>query len=369
MSVLDDARKRVSAIDEEMAGLFVERMHLVEDIAEYKKLNGLPVTDASREEDVLNRNTQLVDDPVLREYYVPFIKGVMAYSSAYQERLLQGMKVAYCGVPGAFSYIAARRLYPSAHLVPFQDFESAYKACESSLVDAVLLPLENSFAGDVGNVMDMAFSGSLYVNKMIDVEVSQNLLGIKGAGKAGIRKVVSHPQALAQCSRYVQDHGYEIVEMSNTAVAAQYVADLGDPSVAAIASSEAAGLYGLEVLERRINTGRTNTTRFATFTRTRNMPSRSARMDEHFVLVFTVANEAGALAKTLNIIGSHGFNMCNLHSRPMKELMWNYYFFIELEGNVNTPDGEDLLLQLGSVCEKLKLLGTYRKDTYSGGED
>ncbi len=369
MSVLDDARKRVSAIDEEMAGLFVERMHLVEDIAEYKKLNGLPVTDASREEDVLNRNTQLVDDPVLREYYVPFIKGVMAYSSAYQERLLQGMKVAYCGVPGAFSYIAAKHLYPSAHLVPFQDFESAYKACESGLVDAALLPLENSFAGDVGNVMDMAFSGSLYVNKMIDVEVSQYLLGIKGADKSGIRKVVSHPQALAQCFRYVQDHGYEIVEMSNTAVAAQYVADLGDPSVAAIASSEAAGLYGLEVLERRINTGRTNTTRFATFTRTRNMPSRSARMDEHFVLVFTVANEAGALAKTLNIIGSHGFNMCNLHSRPMKELMWNYYFFIELEGNINTPDGEDLLLQLGSVCEKLKLLGTYRKDTYSGGED
>ena len=104
--------------------------------------------------------------------------------------------------------------------------------------------------------------------------------------------------------------------------------------------------------------------RFATFSRSRNMPTGKNHMDEHFILVFTVLNEAGSLAKTLNIIGSHGFNMCNLHSRPMKELMWNYYFFVELEGNVNTPDGEDLLLQLGTVCEKLKLLGTYRRDTF-----
>ena len=369
MTELEEARKRISAIDKDMARLFVERMRVVEGVAAYKKLNGLPVTDPAREEAVLDLNCRLVEDPVLQEYYVPFIKGVMAYSSAYQERLLEGMKVAYCGVPGSFSFIAARHLYPTAALVPYQDFEAAYKACESGAVDAALLPLENSFAGDVGNVMDMAFSGSLFINKVIDVDVNQNLLGIKGAGKDAVRKVVSHPQALAQCVRYIHENGFEVVEMSNTAVAAQYVADLGDPSVAAIASYEAADLYGLEVLERRINTGRTNTTRFATFTRNRNMPAGRGRMDECFILVFTVANEAGALAKTLNIIGSHGFNMCNLHSRPMKELMWNYYFFVELEGNVNTPDGEDLLLQLGSVCEKLRLLGTYKRDTYTGGEE
>ena len=368
MSELEEIRKRINAVDKEMAGLFVERMRIVEQVAAYKKVNGLPVTDAYREAAVLDSNTRLVDDPVLREYYIPFAKKVMESSSEYQERLLEGMKVAYCGVPGAFAYIAAKHLHPTARLVSFQDFESAYKACEAGMVDAAILPIENSSAGDVGNVMDLAFSGSLYVNKMIDVEICQNLLGVKGASKEGIKKVVSHPQALAQCMHYVRECGYDIVEMSNTAVAAKYAAGLGDPSVAAIASAEAAGLYGLEIIERRVNTSRGNTTRFATFTRTRNMPAGSSRMDEHFILVFTVANEAGSLAKTLNIIGSHGFNMCNLHSRPMKELMWNYYFFVELEGNVNTPDGEDLLIQLGSVCEKLKLLGTYRMDTYSGEE-
>ncbi len=369
MSRLDEIRKGIGAIDKEMARLFVERMHLAGEVAEYKKANGLPVKDAEREAVLLENNVSLVSDPVMQEYYIPFVKKVIESSSAYQERLLQEMKVAYCGVPGAFSYIAAKHLYPTARLVSFQDFESAYKACESGLVDAAILPIENSFAGDVGNVMDMAFSGSLYVNKMIDVEVSQNLLGVKGAGKAGVRKVVSHPQALAQCYRYVRECGYEVVEMSNTALAAQYVADLNDPSVAAIASAEAAAIYGLEVLERRVNTSSGNTTRFATFTRTRNIPAGRNRMDEHFILVFTVANEAGSLAKTLNIIGSHGFNMCNLHSRPMKELMWNYYFFVELEGNVNTPDGEDLMLQLGSVCEKLKLLGTYKRDSFPASEE
>lgn len=369
MSRLDEIRKGISAIDREMARLFVERMHLAGEVAGYKKANGLPVKDAGREAALLEQNTALVEDPVLQEYYIPFAKKVIESSSAYQERLLEEMKVAYCGVPGAFAHIAARHLYPTARLIAFQDFESAYRACELGLVDATILPLENSFAGDVGSVMDMAFSGSLYVNQMIDVEVSQNLLGVNGARKVDVRKVVSHPQALAQCVKYIRDCGYEVVEMSNTAVAAKYVADLGDPSVAAIASAEAAAIYGLEVLERRVNSSSGNTTRFATFTRTRNMPAGRGRMDEHFILVFTVANEAGSLAKTLNIIGSHGFNMCNLHSRPMKELMWNYYFFVELEGNVNTPDGEDLLVQLGSVCEKLKLLGTYRRDSFPASEE
>ena len=369
MNELEETRKKISGIDSEMARLFEERMRLSEAVAEYKKRNGLPVRDPIREAAVLDRNIKLVDDPVLQEYYIPFIKNLMTCSSAYQIRLLEGMKVAYCGVPGAFAHIAAKQLYPSAELVSFQDFESAYRACESGLVDATVLPLENSFAGDVGNVMDLAFSGSLYVNQMIDVEVCQNLLGVKGARKEDVRKVVSHKQALAQCLSYIRSHGYEVVEMSNTAVAAQYVASQGDPSIAAIASGEAGELYGLELLEHQVNSSSANTTRFATFTRIRNMPSGRGRMDEHFILVFTVLNEAGALAKTLNIIGSHGFNMCNLRSRPMKELMWNYYFFVELEGNVNTPDGEDLLVQLGTVCEKLKLLGTYRRQVYTGKEE
>ena len=359
MNELDQARERISAIDTEMARLFTERMAQAEIIAQYKKKNGLQVHDGATESDIIEKKRLLVDDPAMQDYYIPFIKKVMDLSKDYQNRLLQGMKIAYNGVPGAFAYIAARKAYPTAELIPYPDFESAYRACEDGLVDAVILPVENSFAGDIDNVMDLAFSGNLYINMMTDLPVTQNLLGLKGADKHTIKTVASHPNALAQCSRYIHENGFGQQQTANTAVAAKFVAESRDMTLGAIASEETARLYGLDIIERHINSTENNTTRFATFSRTRNDSIRKGRKYEHFVLMFTVPNEAGSLAKTLNIIGSHGFNMSNLHSRPMKGLLWNYYFYIELEGNIKSEDGDDLLRQLGTVCDKLKLLGTY----------
>ena len=118
-------------------------------------------------------------------------------------------------------------------------------------------------------------------------------------------------------------------------------------------------MYGLEVLESNINSSRNNTTRFGAFSRVLNNQSTSNQMEKNSIIVFTVKNEAGALAKTLNIIGSHGFNMRCLRSRPMKELIWNYYFYVELEGNINSQEGKDMLRALNIFCDKLKVVGTY----------
>ena len=147
-------------------------------------------------------------------------------------------------------------------------------------------------------------------------------------------------------------------------MAAKMIAEKCDPSIAAIASIETAELYNLNIIEKNINASRNNTTRFAAFSRVQNLPNRTAKMGEHFILVFTVKNEAGALANALNIIGSHGFNMRTLRSRPMKELMWNYYFYVELDGNINTIDGSDMLKQLSSMCDRLKLVGAYTSRVY-----
>ena len=236
----------------------------------------------------------------------------------------------------------------------------AYQACEKGDCDVAVLPFENSFAGEVSSVTDLMFSGSLYVNQVIAVEAEQNLLGLPGADKSKIRKVYSHPQALAQCEEYINAHGLETRESSNTAVAAKRVAEKQDPTCAAIGTAEAAALYGLEVLEPRINTSRTNTTRFAAFSRMLRLDTVNKRkMDKHFILMYAVKNEAGALAQTLNIIGAHNFNMCNLHSRPMKELLWNYYFFVELDGDVATDEGSSLLQELAPFCDRLKLVGSF----------
>lgn len=361
MENLDETRKQIQAVDRQIAELFEKRMKLAEDVIAYKQVKGLPIYDAEQEARILERCNDNISDSTIGEYYKVFVQNLMDIAKSYQERMMSNMKVAYCGIPGAYAYIAAKKLYPTAQLISYPDFESAYKACEDGSVDVTILPMENSYAGDVGGVMDLAFYGTLSVNVMVEMSIVQNLLGVKGAGIADIRKVVSHPQALSQCTEYIRLHGFEEEAFGNTAVASKYVAEKGDKSMAAIASEETAELYGLEILERKINTSSTNSTRFAVFSRTKNATKSKDRLGEHFTLVFTVKNECGALAQALNLIGSHGFNMSSLRSRPLKDKMWGHYFFAELEGNVNTSDGQDLLIQLNTICSKMKHLGSYKQ--------
>ena len=361
MNQLEEQRNEISEIDGEMAKLFERRMKACESVAAYKREHALPVLDAEREAQVIARGMERIEDPILREYYVSFMKDVMRTSRAYQTRLLEGMRVAYSGVEGAFGHIAAKKAFPFAKVEAWSDFATAYHGVEEGIYDCTVLPIENSYAGDVGAVMDLMFSGNLYVNQVIEVEVNHNLLVKKGVSLDKIKCVVSHAQALEQCAEYIQANGWKTISYSNTAMAAKYVAEQEDESIAAIASEETAEVFGLEVLMRDIHTARNNTTRFAVLSRTQNLPAATDRTGrEHFMLMFTTKNEAGALVQPLNILGAHNFNMRNLRSRPMKELIWNYYFFVEAEGNISTQNGQDMLHELAAVCAQIKLVGTYR---------
>lgn len=358
MDLLEQARREINEVDREMAELFERRMRAAEKVAAYKKEKGLPVLDPAREEQVIRRNADLVADDALRAYYVNFLKTNMAISRAYQHRILEGMRVAYCGTEGAFAHIATGKLFPSAEKVAYGDFADAYRAVEKGECDVAVLPMENSYNGEVGQVTDLLFSGSLYVNAILELAVTQDLLTVPGAKTSDIQRVLSHPQALGQCAEYIRQQGWEPVEYSNTALAAKFVAEQGDPTLAAIASEEAAAIFGLTVKARNINASRSNTTRFAVLARSENL-QRKAGINEHFILMFTVKNEAGALARAIDVIGQHGFNMRCLRSRPMKELLWQYYFYVEAEGGVHSPMGEDMMRELEAFCDCLKLVGTY----------
>ncbi len=361
MNELEKARLEIDEIDGQMAKLFERRMQAGEQVARYKTEHALPVLDQVREKEILDGRPALIGDSVLREYYTQFLRETMRLSREYQSRLVQGMKIAYSGVEGAFGHIAAKKLFPGAQCTPCGDFADAYQAVEKGDFDCAVLPVENSYAGEVGVVMDLIFSGSLYINQMILLDIVHNLLANPGATLDGIKTVVSHPQALAQCDAFIKAHGWDTIAYANTALAAKYVRESGDPTVAAIASDETAHIFGLHVLESHINASKSNATRFAVFSRAHNLPSPSSKNEnEHFILVFTVRNEAGALAKTLNIIGAHNFNMRALRSRPMKGLLWNYYFYIEAEGNISSQNGQDMLRELSAVCARLRLVGTYR---------
>ncbi len=360
MNELTQARTEIERIDGEIARLFESRMKVCETVADYKKERGLSVKDPEREAVLLSKCREKVEDPDIASYYVSFQKHLMELSCAYQSKRIAGMKVAYCGVEGAFAHIAASRMFPEATLVPCEDFAAAYKGVEDGLYDCAVLPLENSYAGEVGAVTDLLFSGSLYVNQITDLPVRHDLLCCEGATVDSITTVVSHPQALEQCKEYIARHGLKTETYGNTALAAKYVKESGDTSLAAIASEDTADLFGLRVLEGGINDVSNNTTRFAAVSRVQNLPLHpGTRENDAFLLMFTVKNQAGALAQTLNIIGAHGYNMRSLRSRPMKNLQWSYYFYIEAEGNLNNENGRSMLRELSAVCARLKTVGQY----------
>ena len=359
MNELDKAREIINRVDKELAALFEERMEAARLVAKYKKENGIPITDAAREEEVIKRNSSLIKNEELRSYYINFLRSNMELSKTFQHRLLEGMRVAFSGVTGAFANIAAKKIFPDAVYCPYPDFKSAYDSVVNGECDCVILPIENSHNGDVGQVMDLGFFGSLYINGIYDISVVQNLLAIKGTALEDIKEVISHPQALGQCAEYIKKHGFKTVEAVNTAVAAKTVAESGRHDIAAIGSDEAAELYSLQKLEAHINESNNNTTRFAVFSRLQKAPSEN---DGQFIMLFTVNNEAGALGKAISVIGQHGFNLKALKSRPTKELIWDYYFYAEGEGNINTEEGKAMLCDLKKHCSTLKLIGNFEKE-------
>lgn len=358
MNKLDIAREKINDIDKKMAALFEERMLCAELVADYKKEKGLPIYDAQREEAVIVKNSEYLNKEEIKGYYVNFMRDIMKISRSYQHRLLEGMKIAYSGVEGAFAHIAAGKIFPNCSRVSFPNFTAAYNSVVNGECDCAVLPMENSSAGEVGQVIDLIFAGSLYINGIYELSVSQNLLGVKNSKISDIKKVVSHIQALEQCDPYIKRHNLIAEMCDNTAIAAQKVAELGDKSVAAIASSETASLYGLEVLENNINESHVNTTRFAVLSRAEHIKTVD-KPDNHSVLVFAVRDDAGALAKAINIIGEFGFNMRTLRSRSLKDLLWKYYFYVELEGNLHTQRGKEMLSKLSPICDKLKVVGSF----------
>lgn len=357
MDKLLKAREIINEVDREIAALFVKRMDAVKEVARYKEERGLPIFDATREKEVLAKAGNLVSDDTLRSYFLLFMEELMQVSKSYQRSLIEGVRVAYSGVEGAFAYIAAHKLFPEGSLVCYPDFESAYRSVEKGECDLCVLPIENSYAGEVTQVMDLTFEGSLTITGVYDLRVRHNLLALPGTKIGDIKKVISHPQALDQCAGYIKAHAMEAERAVNTAVAAKTVAEGNDRSLAAIASADTAALYGLEVLDHDINESATNTTRFAVYSRVEN--KASSKKDHIFLLLFTVANKAGALAKAVNVISAYGFNMRVLRSRPVKDKPFQYYFYVEAEGDENSENGKAMLRALSVCCDSLKIAGHY----------
>lgn len=266
-------------------------------------------------------------------------------------------KIAYCGIKGAWAYIAADKLFPDEELVSYPSFAKAYESVENQETDFAVLPVENSFAGDVNQVFDLMFHGCLKISNKQELRISQTLLGVKGTKLSDIKTVVSHSQAIDQCMEYIQKHGFEIQTASNTAVAANLVSETNDKTLAAIGSEETAKLYNLDIIEKAINSNDQNTTRFLVFSK--EEPETVVTENVISIVMFTVKNIPGSLAKAVSAFGDSGYNMRSLKSHPVKNIPWQYYFYVEVEGTLKNSQGAGLLEKLNHVCIDVVSPGYY----------
>ncbi len=360
MTKLEEARKKINEIDQQMANLFEARMRAVEDVIQYKKEHHLPILDTNREQFVIAHNLQYIKEEKYKSSYQTFIQDLMATSRKYQNQILCENKVGYQGIEGAFSYFATKKIFPNYQYKNYPSFQSLCNAVENEKIKYAVIPFENSYTGEVGEVLDLLMEHSIYINNIYDLPISQNLLGVKGATIKDIEKVYSKDQAIEQSQLFLKGRGWETIPYPNTAMAAEYVARCKDKAKAAIAAKENAEVYGLEIIEENINTNKDNTTRFIIVSKDMN------HTHDRIALAFITNHEAGALAKAMNIIASAGFNMESIKSRPVKYSSWEYYFYIEIDGHMQDQNVHVLLDELANVCKKVKVLGTYHSKQKEG---
>lgn len=373
---LGDIRDKIDVIDRQLVQLFEERMQLCEDVAHYKIETGKKVLDPEREKQKLETICAMVQNPDNRHAINDLFSQIMATSRKMQYKLLEettqtlrepyeaidaidkvNCRVVYQGVPGAYSYIAMTRFFgkevDNFHVATWRD---AMEAVKNKEADYAVLPIENSTAGIVADVYDLLQEYDNYIIAETYVKVEHALMGLPGTDINRITTVYSHPQGLMQCEGYLSKHkDWQQISQSNTAGSAKKILEENDPTHVAIASKEAAEVYGLEVLQEKINDYDNNTTRFVIVTNTRKFVKNAKKMS----IVFETPNEAGTLYNLLSHIIYNGLNMNKIESRPIESRNWDYRFFVDFEGNIDDAPVMNALRGIQEEALSIKLLGNY----------
>lgn len=367
---LQRLREEIEAVDLELLALLKRRMEIVERVVETKLAAASPFRDPEREELVLRRVRHLAVEQDLDAHAVERLyRSILQMSVSRQQahvRSLPGtpLRVAYQGVEGSYSHLAAQRRYaglPSgALLTGFPRVHDVCEAVRDGGADAALLPIENTTAGSINATYDGLADGGLAVVGEQISRIEHHLLGLPGATVEGLRAVYSHPQALSQCERFLRRlPNAEPREEFDTAGAALRVKQEGDPSLAAIASEAAAGRYGLEILARGIESQEGNFTRFVEIARESVPCPPDAACKTSLML--KLGHEPGTLGKVLNELGRRGINLTKLESRPILGEPWSYRFYLDLEGHVESEPVEAALAAVGELAGELTVLGSYAR--------
>ena len=270
---------------------------------------------------------------------------------------MSSIKVGFQGVSGSFSEQALFNYFPNdVSTFAYELFEDVFVELEKENIDYGVLPLENSSTGAISDVYDLLNQYNCFIAGESYVKVSHNLLAVKEATLEDIKEVYSHTQAFEQSKSFLKNYPWRLVPYYNTAKSAEYISSLNEKSIAAIGSAKAAELYNLNILANDINCNKFNTTRFIIITKSLKANSSCNKIS----VVLSTKHEAGALYKVLEHFAKNSINLLKIESRPVKHTPWEYYFYIDFEGNLDNPEIKKAIDQMNTDCHHFKLLGNYK---------
>ena len=374
---LNEIRQDIDRIDDQLVRLFAERMDCAQRVAEAKRQTGKPIRDHARERSIVNRLTSAAG-----EAYAPYVRALYAHifdlSRNYQsslgehtsplaeeiaralaetrgKRLPEHALVACQGTEGAYQQQACEKLFPYPDILYFESFEGVFSAVEKGMCRYGILPIENSTAGSVTQVYDLMEKHHFYICGAQKLRIDHRLMR-KPGGTAPITEIVSHEQALRQCSAYLAAHPeIRATAMENTALAAEFVAASERDDLAVIASRACAELYGLEIIADGISDSENNYTRFICISRNLEIYPQARKVS----LMLNLAHEPGSLNSIVSRLAIAGVNLLKLESRPMPGREFEFRFFFDMTASVADPDVVRLLCELEAHCDGFTFLGCY----------
>ncbi len=365
---LNELRKEIDTIDRGIIDTFCKRMELCKQVAAYKKANGLPVFQVAREEEIFDKVYNMAPEGMGNCTRLLFkniidISKHLQYREIYDDKpntyaplvIPEGVTVACQGTEGANAETAAKQIFgenckPTFHAT----FADVFEAVQNGETQFGIIPVENSNAGSVVQAYDLMGQYNFYINKTTVVEIT-NCLAVKpGTKLSDIKDVYSHPQALAQCSGFLNKQGLRALPYGNTATAAQMVAESSEP-IAAICSEPCAELYGLEILKDHISDYVPNYTRFICISKELLLPEDADRIS----VMLKLPHEEGTLYRLLSKFVICGMNLQKLESRPIRNGSFEVMFYLDFNGSIQDRNVCALLSDLAENLEYFKFLGNY----------
>jgi len=354
-SELDALRAHIDALDEQIVRLLNQRTEKAVQIGALKRNTDAGIYVPAREKAVLDRVCHLNTGPLNDRHLTAIYREIMSASISLQH----AVNVAFLGPASTYSHQAARARFGSGvEYMACSSIPEVFAAVEKGNAQYGVAPIENSIEGGVTATQDMLVSTPLKICAEVYLSISHHLLAAPGRGE--IQKIISHPQALAQCRLWLDKNhpGVEQVAVASTAAAAETAAR--EPGVAAIAGSLAAEMYKLEVLASGIQDNTCNTTRFLILGDDHGPPTGSDKTS----LYFGVQHKVGALMAAMQPFHNLGINLLKIESRPSKAKNWEYFFFVDIEGHVEDDIVRNALTQLATHCNVLHILGSYPRIAY-----